>query len=80
MHWNCYADKGCIEVDAEAQKSGQDRHENVQEETLREPECHICGQNILLNNQEADMMFCDCDFTFSTFVHINCLRDIVCPS
>ena len=70
VHWNCYTDEGCKNVSTEAQKSWQDPDQ----------ECHICEQDILLINQEANMMFCDCDTAFSTFVDITCLRDLGCPS
>ena len=65
VHWNCYNQGGC----------NQDP-ELGQEAPEVEVACHICLMQISTGEQESGMVFCDCDTSCSTFIHIECFNDV----
>ena len=83
VHWNCYNQGGCNqdpELGQEApevEEETQGRGDGAEKEGVA---CHICLMQISTGEQESGMMFCDCDTSCSTFVHIECFNDFGCPS
>ena len=55
----------------------QGRGDGAEEEGVA---CRICLIQISTGEQESRMMFCDCDTSFSTFVHIECFNAFGCSS